>query len=94
MIQEKLDDFFKKYLFRLCWVLVALMDLRCGAWDLTRGLNRCPLRWESSLNHWTTRELPGWFFHFKKELSDIMLVLHLATPPILFMLRLLKAFYI
>ena len=42
----------------------------------------------------TTRELPGWFFHFKKELCDIMLVLHLATPPILFMLRLLKAFYI
>ena len=53
-----------------------------------------PALGEQSLNRWTTRELPGWFFHFKKEVSDIMLVLHLATPPILFMLRLLKAFYI
>ena len=31
-------------------------------WDLsspTRGWNPGPLQWKHSLNHWTTREVPG-----------------------------------
>ena len=41
--------------------------LLCGMWDLsslTRDRTHTPLHWKQSLNHWTTREVPFFFFVF------------------------------
>ena len=33
----------------------------CGSYFPDQGLNLCPLHWEQSFNHWTTRRVPGLF---------------------------------
>ena len=37
-----------------------------GSLFLNQGLNRHPLHWKQSLNHWTTREAPE-TFHFNSH---------------------------